>query len=481
MYLLPLNADEPFKRVFSDERIAKAFIEDMLDVEITEITKLDTDHRITNQAALVRFDYRCKINGQYVIIEMQQGYKQNVVKRFFLYHCLGTALQLETLPETVHTDKKGKEHRTRHYEELQSTITFVWSVHDNFNLEMDYIEYNPYPRAWMDFLKNESLWQQPKNVLKAHRDELLEMLEKDRRSLDFLAENRLFFIFQPNIIKNRKALRYVKWFEFAEKTRNPNNTEADFAPYSDNLIFSNIMDRLAVSHADNQDLIKEMGLERYQAAKKLGQEVDERERQFFLYWKVYDQIAAETKLEFADQLKAAKQEVWNAIELSEESVLKAELAEKRAQTMERLRDKEKKAAEELLEKTLEKEKLANQKLLEKQKQEAQKLLEKEKQEAQKLLEKEKQEAQKLLEKEKQEARKLLEKTLEKEKQAAQKLLAKEKQAARKKEEKQAKLLFQQQQIELINNLLAAGMPIDVIAKSMKMAVPQIEILKNLKK
>lgn len=72
MYLLPLNADEPFKRVFSDERIAKAFIEDMLDVEITEITKLDTDHRITNQAALVRFDYRCKINGQYVIIEMQQ-------------------------------------------------------------------------------------------------------------------------------------------------------------------------------------------------------------------------------------------------------------------------------------------------------------------------------------------------------------------------------------------------------------------------
>ncbi len=446
MYLLPLNADEVFKKVFGDEKIAQAFIEDMLDVTITEIVKLDTDHRITNQAALVRFDYRCKINGKYTIIEMQQGYKQNVVKRFFLYHCLGTALQLETLPETVHTDKKGKEHRTRHYEEVQATITIAWLVHDSFNVEVDYIEYNPYPKVWMDFLKNDLLWKQPKTVLTAHRDELLKMMEKDRRSLDFLSENRLFFVFQPNIIKNKQAARYVKWFEFAEKTRNPNNTKADFAPYLDNLIFSSIMDRLAVSHSDNQDLIKEMGLERYQAAKKLGQEIDERDRRMFLYWQVYDEIAAETKLEFADEIKAAKQEAYDAMELLEESVLKAELAEKRAHAMERLREKEKKVAQELLEKSLESERQATKKLLKKQERAAQRLLEKEKIEAQKLLEK---------------------------------ALEKEKQAALKKEQKQAQLLLEPQK-ELINYLLAAGLPIDIIAKSLKMTVQQIEGFKNLK-
>jgi hypothetical protein len=280
-------------------------------------------------------------------------------------------------------------------------------------------------------------------------------MENDRRSLDFLSENRLFFVFQPNIIKNKQAARYVKWFEFAEKTRNPNNTKADFAPYLDNLIFSTMMDRLTVSHSDNQDLIKEMGLERYQAAKKLGQEIDERDRRMFLYWQVYDEIAAETKLEFADAIKAAKQEAWDAIELFEESALKAELAEKRVLTMERLHEKEKKAAQELLEKTLEREKQAAQKLLEKQQQAAQKLLEKEKQEAQKLL--------------------------EKEKQVAKKILEKEKQAAQKKGQKQAQLLLEQQHRALIQNLLMAGLSVDIIAKSLKMTVQQIEVFKNTKK
>jgi hypothetical protein len=436
MYLLPLNVDELFKRVFSDPQIAKAFMEDMLGVKITEIIKMDTDHRMTNNAALVRFDYRCKINDQYVIIEMQQGYKKNVVKRFFLYHCLNTALQLETITETLHTDKKGKEHRTREYKELQAAITIVWLVHDNFGLEVDYIEYNPYPKVWMDFIKNDSLWNGAKNVLKNHRDQLLSMLENDRRSLDFLTENRLFFVFQPNIIQNKQALSYVKWFEFAEKTRDPNNTEADFAAYSDNLIFSSIMERLAVSHSDNQDLIKEMGLERYQAAKKLGQEMDAQDQYDYLYWKVYDNIAAQTKLEFADRIKAAKQAAWDAIELSEEFELKAELAEKRAVVMERLREKEKK-------------------------------------EAQELLEKQQQAAQKALEKQQQTAQKLLEKSLEKEKEATQKLLEKE--------QKRTQLLLEKKQIKLINNLLASGLQIDVITRLMEVSVQQIEIWRKLKK
>ncbi|MEY4937167.1 MAG: hypothetical protein RIS64_3526 [Bacteroidota bacterium] len=247
--------------------------------------------------------------------------------------------------------------------------------------------------------------------------------------------------------KNKQALSYVKWFEFAEKTRDPNNTEADFAAYSDNLIFSSIMERLAVSHSDNQDLIKEMGLERYQAAKKLGQEMDAQDQYDYLYWKVYDNIAAQTKLEFADRIKAAKQAAWDAIELSEEFELKAELAEKRAVVMERLREKEKK-------------------------------------EAQELLEKQQQAAQKALEKQQQTAQKLLEKSLEKEKEATQKLLEKEKEATQKlleKEQKRAQLLLEKKQIKLINNLLASGLQIDVITRLMEVSVQQIEIWRKLKK
>jgi hypothetical protein len=178
MYLIPLNLDEPFKKIFGSVLIAKAFIQDMLGVKITSIEKLETDHKVTNAAALVRFDYRCLIDGKYVIIEMQQGYKQDVVKRFFLYHCLGTALQLETIKETVVKDAKGKEHRTRNYVELESVITIVWMAQDNFDLEADYIEYNLYPKAYSDFIKDATLWESSKSVLEAARTELLRHPQK---------------------------------------------------------------------------------------------------------------------------------------------------------------------------------------------------------------------------------------------------------------------------------------------------------------
>ncbi len=40
MYLAPLNHDRYFKKVFSDERIAKQFLEDFLDVSITFLERL---------------------------------------------------------------------------------------------------------------------------------------------------------------------------------------------------------------------------------------------------------------------------------------------------------------------------------------------------------------------------------------------------------------------------------------------------------
>ena len=86
MYLAPLNYDRFFKKVFSDLNIAKRFLEDFLDVTIQSIEALKENHKITDDASVVEFDFRCKIEGQYIIIDMQQWYKPDVVQRFYLYH-----------------------------------------------------------------------------------------------------------------------------------------------------------------------------------------------------------------------------------------------------------------------------------------------------------------------------------------------------------------------------------------------------------
>lgn len=101
MFVAPLNYDRFFKKVFSDLNIAKAFLEDFLDIKIESITKLDNKHSVTDDATIVEFDYRCKIEGNYVIIDMQQWYKKDIVQRFYVYHSLNTVLQLEDMPSKI--------------------------------------------------------------------------------------------------------------------------------------------------------------------------------------------------------------------------------------------------------------------------------------------------------------------------------------------------------------------------------------------
>jgi flagellar biosynthesis GTPase FlhF len=226
--------------------------------------------------------------------------------------------------------------------------------------------------------------------------------------------------------------------------------------YSDNLIFSKIMNRLLVTHADNQDLINEMGLEAYQKAKKLGDEAEMRELREFFYWQIYDEIAGDWPERVSNAQNRAYDAEFQVIKLARE---------------------------------LEKEKLEAQKALEKEKLEAQKALEKEKLEAQKALEKEKLEAQK----EKLEGQKALEKEKQV-KMAAKKALQEEKKKAKKleqaqqkwleQEQKRSKLLAEQEKLKLIklmNNLLAVGLSTEMVAKSLEVSVEQVEILKKLKK
>jgi hypothetical protein len=480
MYVVALNLDDPFKRVFDAANIAQAFMEDMLDVQITSIEKLEKEYKITNAAALVRFDYRCKINGNYVIIEMQQGYKPDVVKRFYGYHCLSTALQLETIKETVVKDRKGNEHRTRNYVELEPVITIIWMAQDNFGLESDYVEYNLLPKAFGDFVRDPKLTELSKEDLEARRIALIQDPETDRRKLSFLEENRLIFVFQANIVKNKPNTRYAKWFEFAEKTRNPNNQATDFDDFVHHSIFAQMIHRLSVSHADNQDLIKEMGAEAYYAARKLGDQMQKEEERDFLYWSIYDKFGEEHREERNQHKAELKAERSKRFALLEEKEAIQRLLNKQ-----KIEADEKAAQAVMLQNLLEKQKLeaiekaaqaiVAKKILEKEKVEAQK----EKAETQKLLEKEKAEAQKLLEKEKAEAQKLLEK--EKQERAIAKKLLQEEQKKVKKLEKEQKLLAEKNQIKVINHLFAAGLSIDIIAQSLEISVQQIQNWRKLKK
>ena len=88
MYLAPLNYDRFFKKVFSDLKIAKAFLEAFLDIKIESIERIKEKHKITDDAAFVEFDFRCKVRGQYIIIDMQQWYKAFVVNSFTFFMLL---------------------------------------------------------------------------------------------------------------------------------------------------------------------------------------------------------------------------------------------------------------------------------------------------------------------------------------------------------------------------------------------------------
>ena len=73
--------------IFSNcnEVLLQKFLEDVLNVQIDSIELLLRKNKMTDDGSYVEFDFRCKILGQYVIIEMQQFYKQDVIKRFYMY------------------------------------------------------------------------------------------------------------------------------------------------------------------------------------------------------------------------------------------------------------------------------------------------------------------------------------------------------------------------------------------------------------
>ncbi len=258
MYLAPLNYDRYFKKVFSDLKIAKRFLEDFFDVVIETIDLLTIHHKITDDAVAVEFDFRCKIDNQLVIIDMQQWYKPDVIHRFYTYHCINTALQLENLPlksipmegDISASHSNHKERKVKDYTEILPVITLVWMVDDTFGFKDDYVSYTMTPEIISDFIKNNLLWQNKDitELLEQRELSLVQLTNKTRR-LDFLQKNRLIYAFQKNIVgnskqENSKYHKYLNWFELAEKTKNKLNEKSEFLQYADDEIFAELIKRI---------------------------------------------------------------------------------------------------------------------------------------------------------------------------------------------------------------------------------------------
>jgi hypothetical protein len=266
MYLAPLNYDRYFKRVFSDLDTAKHFLSDFLDVEIESIAPLKTQHHITDDAASITFDFRCKINGQFVIIDMQQWYKTDVVKRFYVYHAANSALQLENLPfKTIfkQANSTERENRPRDYQYIEPVLTLVWMADDTLDFADDYITYRMQPDTMLEFVRNRDLWRdQEINAIMKARALVLQDLDRVHKNLDFLSKNQLVFAFQKNIVRNERYAKYFKWFDFAEKTRKKDNDATDFEAYQKDIVLINVMNRLRtnkeeIEYIQSEDQITE--------------------------------------------------------------------------------------------------------------------------------------------------------------------------------------------------------------------------------
>lgn len=60
MYVASLNLDLFFKKVFSNKKVAKKFLEDLLNVKITEIKFLSVENKLTDASIVVKFDFAAK-------------------------------------------------------------------------------------------------------------------------------------------------------------------------------------------------------------------------------------------------------------------------------------------------------------------------------------------------------------------------------------------------------------------------------------
>jgi hypothetical protein len=254
MYLAPLNYDRFFKKTFSNLDIAKRFLEDFLDINIESIELLPNRHKVTNEAMVVEFDYRCKVDGKFMVIDMQQWYKTDVVKRFYLYHALNSVLQLESITPKSIPISKNKKKETPNYDGLEPVHTLIWFADDSLGFKEDFVSFSLLPDDLMKFIQAASFWENNNSEASAkERKRILDILSNKTKQIDFLSKNKLVYIFQKNIVKNQSNSKYFAWFEFAEKTKDENNVKDDFEKYETDKIFKEIMKRINKEALQEED------------------------------------------------------------------------------------------------------------------------------------------------------------------------------------------------------------------------------------
>ena len=111
----------------------------------------------------------------------------------------------------------------------------------------NYVSYKLLPEDVETFLNDDVIWDSKnwnKEKLKKlleERKKVLKIVQNDQKGLEFLGQNKLYFLFQHNIVQSNEIKPYKRWFDFAERTRDENNTEADFESYTSDPIFADII------------------------------------------------------------------------------------------------------------------------------------------------------------------------------------------------------------------------------------------------
>jgi hypothetical protein len=197
-----------------------------------------------------------------------------------------------------------KTKKVKDYRYLQPVLTLVWMAHDTLGFKDDYMAYTMTPELVTDFIKNERLWRKPEIIeILEERTRVLEVLDNQNKDIDFLSKNRLIFLLQRNIVKNKTNAKYRKWFEFAEKTKNPDNKEEDFQEYMDDEIFVEIMKRINKKDLTEDDFLY------IEKEKEIREEMDRYEQGIYEDAKKEVEKEAETEaekkaFEIAERLKA---------------------------------------------------------------------------------------------------------------------------------------------------------------------------------
>jgi hypothetical protein len=147
-----------------------------------------------------------------------------------------------------------KERTTKNYNALDPVLTLIWLADESLGTTQDYLSYALTPESLAAFVHDEPLWQNEDiRRLLSERQKVLALLDDRSNQLDFLGQNRLIYALQRNIVRNQKYHRYLRWFTFAEKSRNKNNKREDFEEYERDEVFSEMIRRLQKDSLKEED------------------------------------------------------------------------------------------------------------------------------------------------------------------------------------------------------------------------------------